>query len=166
MTSDELLQQLKDIQAPAEPAWWLIAPAWFWSAAACMLLVGAAWLAWQRRHNEQLARLAQRELQQIAAAHQQHQDARLFALAISRWLKQVAMLAFPERHLQALHGKTWLEFLDLDFTDRPFSRGCGRLFGADVYRRDVSLDAGQVIALCERWLGAVKPRLQTRSGAR
>ena len=166
MTSDELLQKLKDIQPPAEPAWWLLGPAWQWLALAVAVLFGAGWLLWRRRRDQQLARLARRELQQIAGAYRLDRDTRRLAQGLSRWLKQVAMLAFPERQLQAMNGETWLEFLDLDFADRPFSRGCGRVFGAEVYRRDIAVDAGRLLNLSERWLAALKPRLQARGDAR
>lgn len=165
MSNAELLLQMRDIQLPPEPPWWLLAPVWLWLAAAVAVLCASA-LAWsRRRHSEYLARLAARELQSIRNEYQQNRDSRQLALRLSRWLKQVALLAFPEQRLQGASGAAWLEFLDQGLGERPFSRGCGRVFGGDVYRRQVELDADEVIALCERWLGIVKPGLQ-RGGLR
>jgi hypothetical protein len=160
MTSDELLLQLRDIQPPPEPPWWLLAPAWLWLAAVIAVLCAGAWAWWRRRHSRQLGRLAARELQVIHGDYQRDRDIRQLAIRLSRWLKQVALLAFPTHRLQGVSGDAWLEFLDQGLRDRPFSRGCGRVFGGKVYRRQVELEAGAVIALCERWLRVVKPRLR------
>jgi hypothetical protein len=160
MNSEELLLQLRDIQPPPEPSWWLLAPAWLWLAAAIVVLCAGAWAWTRRRHSGHLGRLAACELQSIHDDYRQNRDSRQLAIRLSRWLKQVALLAFPSRRLQGVSGAAWLEFLDQGLRDRPFSRGCGRLFGGDVYRQQVELDAGEVIALCERWLRVVSPRLQ------
>lgn len=160
MTSEELLLKLRDIQPPPEPPWWLIPPAWLWLAAALAAIVISAWLWRKRRRSEHFARLARRELESIEARYRRDPNSRLLAFQASRWLKQVALLAFPELQLQRLSGDAWLEFLDRHLPDRPFTRGCGRVFGASLYQRRVDLDAGQVIALCNRWLQSVKPHLQ------
>jgi hypothetical protein len=160
MSSDELLLQLRDIQPPPEPPWWLLAPAWLWLAAVIAILCAGTWAWLRRRQSWQLGRLAARELQIIRIDYQRDRDSRQLAIRLSRWLKQVALLAFPTRRLQGVSGDAWLEFLDQGLRERPFSRGCGRVFGSEVYRQQVELDAGEVIALCERWLRVVKPRLQ------
>ena len=181
MTREELLLQLQDILPPPEPAWWLIAPVYLTIAALLAGLFIIAWL-WRRRQRvDRLARVAGLELQAIRAGYRQDQNVHLFAIKVSRWLKQVAMLAFPGNHLQSVTGEPWLRFLDhsLDMgqsTDQEtgqngnqdnshFSCGCGRVFGAAIYQSSVDLDADQVFALCERWLISIKPRLQQRSRA-
>jgi hypothetical protein len=117
--------------------------------------------------------VARLELQAIRADYRQDQNVHLFAFKVSRWLKQVAMLAFPGNQLQSVTGEPWLRFLDqslnmglnMDQNNSHFSCGCGRIFGAAVYQSSVDLDADQVFALCERWLNSIKPRLQQRSRA-
>ena len=177
MTQEELLLQLRDILPPPEPAWWLIAPVYLTIAALLPGLFIIAWL-WRRRQRvDRLAMVARLELQAIRADYRQDQNVHLFAIKVSRWLKQVAMLAFPGNQLQSVTGEPWLRFLDqsLDMgqnTDqngnhdnRHFSCGCGRIFGAAIYQSSVDLDADQVFALCERWLNSIRPRLQQRSRA-
>ena len=175
MTREELLLQLRDIQPPPEPAWWLIAPVYLAIAAFLLGLFITAWLLRRRQKNARLAKLARLELQAIRAEYRQDHDVHLLAIKVSRWLKQVAMLAFPGSQLQAVSGEPWLDFLDQSLgqdvgqkmnqnrDNRDFSRGCGRVFGAAIYQPDVELDADQVFTLCERWLNAVKPRLLQRS---
>ncbi len=162
MTVEELLLQLKDIQPPPEPAWWLVAPAHLLLAGVVVALLGIGWLLLRLRRAGRLARLAERELELIRSAYLRDQDRRLLALKISRWLKQVALLAYPTRQLQSVCGEAWLEFLDQGIGGRQFSRGSGRLFGGTVYGREIDIDAAEMLDLCERWLCAVKPRLQQR----
>ena len=183
MTREELLLQLRDILPPPEPAWWLIAPAYLTIAALLPGLFIIVWL-WRRRQRvDRLAMVARLELQAIRADYRQDQNVHLFAIKVSRWLKQVAMLAFPDNQLQSVTGEPWLRFLDQSLNmdqntdynadynpdynqnNSHFSRGCGRIFGAAVYQSSVDLDADQVFALCERWLNSIKPRLQQRSRA-
>ena len=173
MTREELLLQLRDILPPPEPAWWLVAPVYLTIMALLLGLFIIGWLLRRRQQADRLAIVARLELQAIRADYQQDQNVQLFAFKVSRWLKQVAMLAFPGNQLQPVTGEPWLRFLDqslnmgqnMDQNNSHFSCGCGRIFGAAVYQSSVDLDADQVFALCERWLNSIKPRLQQRSRA-
>ena len=160
MTAEELLLQLKDIQPPLEPAWWLVAPAHLVLAGAIFALLGIGWVLRRQRRAARLAKLAEREFELIKTAYLHDRDRRLLVLKTSRWLKQVALLAYPARRLESACGKAWLEFLDQDIDDRQFSRGSGRVYGGAVYGREIDVDAAEILDLCERWLGAVKPKLQ------
>jgi hypothetical protein len=160
MTAEELLLQLKDIQPPPEPPWWLIAPAHLLLGGAIIALLGAGWYLRRLRRNGRLAKLAERELERIESAYLLDRDSCLLALNTSRWLKQVALLAYPSRQLESVCGEAWLEFLDQDISNRQFSRGSGRLFGGAVYAREIEADPAEILDLCERWLRGVKPRLQ------
>jgi hypothetical protein len=162
MTVEELLLELKDIQPPPEPAWWLIAPA-HWIA--ILLLIGVAagiWLFFQRREANRLASLADQELQRIRTLYTRNEDSHRLAIELSRWLKQVAILAFPTRHLESLSGKGWLEFLDESLDNDGFSDGIGQVFGSTIYSKQVNLEAAQLVQLCEQWLSAIKPHLRQR----
>jgi len=162
MTAEELLLQLKDIQSPPEPAWWLVAPAHLVLAGVIIALLGVGWLLRRQRRAARLAKLAEGEFELIKSAYLRNQDGRLLALKMSRWLKQVALLAYLTRQLESVCGEAWLEFLDRGLGDHQFSRGSGRLFGGSVYGREIDADAAEILDLCERWLSAVKPRLQQR----
>ena len=165
MTHDELLLKLRDIEAPSEPPWWLLAPAWLWLAAALCCMLAIAWWWARRRRTRRLLRVAHAELQGIHSDYRRDGDTRKLAHRVAGWLKQVALLAYPDQQLQRASGDAWLQFLDRDLSGQPFSRGCGRVFGQRLYMRDIDIDAEQVIALCERWLDSIRPRLQGRSGA-
>ena len=159
MTREELLLALKDIGAPPEPAWWLPGNAQLillaLLGAGLMLLLGLR----KRQRSRRLAVLAREELAGIRAAYARQPDSRRLAQELARWLKRIAMLAYPEQKLAAKTGADWLRFLDSSLGDRSFSDGCGKVFGGALYRPQASADPQQLLALCDRWLAAVQPRL-------
>jgi hypothetical protein len=159
MTVEELLLELKDIQPPAEPDWWLLPPAYLVAVGVTLAVAASIWLVYRYRRANRLANLAERELQCIRSAYSRNQDTRELSLQLAKWLKQVAMLAFPTRQPGSFTGEPWLKFLDESLGDNSFSSGKGKVFGGSIYRKQVTLDAGQLVELCEQWLNAVKPQL-------
>lgn len=162
MTVEELLLELKDIQPPQEPAWWLVAPA-HWIAIFLLLGVAACiWMISRRRKANRLASLADQELQRIRSLYTSNEDTRWLAIRLSKWLKQVSILAFPTRRVESLSGKGWLEFLDESQGNKDFSNGIGQVFGNTIYSKQVNLEAVQLVQLCEQWLSAIRPHLRQR----
>lgn len=162
MTRDELLLELRDISPPAEPSWWLPATAQlllFFIAVTC---VAVLWYWSRRRQKRRLLLLAKFELHDICRQFDEHGDAQKLSLELSRWLKQLALLAFPEQRPAGLTGFEWLAFLDRTLGDNRFSVGEGRVFGDAVYRRRAEFDAARLIDLCASWLQAIEPRLLQR----
>lgn len=162
MTREELLLELKDIAQPAEPAWWLLGPAQLWLIVLALAALGLTWHWLQRRHCRRWLRLATAELDSIAAVFDESGDSRQLALQLSRWLKQVALLAYPHRQAMGLAGSDWLEFLDQALDGNRFSAGEGRVFGEAIYQQCVHVDANGLLDLCRTWLQAITPRLLQR----
>lgn len=162
MTAEQLLQQLKDIQAPPEPAWWLIAPAHGIAIGLVGLVVVCIWLVLRHRKANRLASLAELALADISSCYGRDQDSQRLALELSEWLRRVSLLAFPERQVEGLCGEGWLQFLDESLGADTFTNGEGRAFGNLVYAQRAKLDAAQLVTLCEQWLTAIKPRLRQR----
>ncbi|MDH3221281.1 MAG: DUF4381 domain-containing protein [Gammaproteobacteria bacterium] len=162
MTSAELLLELKDIAAPDEPGWWLLAPGQIAIGLLVAAVISIFWLWTRRRRAEHLVNQARRDLLRIGQAYEGDGDGMQLARELSRWLRQVALLAFPDRRLEAITGPEWLAFLDETIGDASFSRGPGGVFADAIYQRQMREDADQLLALCERWLTAIRPRLRTR----
>ncbi len=162
MTYEELLQELKDISPPAEPGWWLIAPGYLIVILLLLSLIGLLWIALQRRKSRRRFSAAKLELERIRRAHLESDDAQQLARELAQWLKRVSLLAFPESHLESASGSGWLSFLDGALGDDSFTRGAGQVFADAIYQRQLQLDSGRILGLCERWLVAVKPRLLRR----
>lgn len=162
MTREELLLELRDISPPAEPGWWLLAPGYMLIIVLGVAGVGLSWYWLRQWRKRRLLMLAMNDLRDIGTSFAENADAQLLSLQLSRWLKQVAILAFPERRPQGLTGSEWLVFLDEVLGGDRFSAGHGRVFGDAVYRRRPEFDASRLLELCETWLQAVKPRLLRR----
>ena len=160
MTQEELLVQLRDIGPPAEPAWWL--PATGHLVIALVFSVAfAMFVAWYLRHRASRFLLqARRDLEGIEAGYRQDPNPARTACELSRWLKTVALAAYPERNLEALNGGKWLEFLDRSLGEDSFSNGAGQLFGGEAYRRQPEFDEARVFELCRTWLERVAPGLR------
>ena len=162
MTAEELLLGLKDIQPPAEPAWWLIAPSQMLAIGLIATLMTCAWFVFRYKKANRLALLAELDLKRVESAFENSNDTRQLATDLSKWLKQVSIIAFPERQAQGLTGTGWLQFLDQTLGDNRFSGGTGKLFGDMVYSENPDPDSTHLIELCQHWLIAVKPRLLQR----
>lgn len=163
MTIEELLLELKDIAPPPEPAWWLLPPAYLFALCSIFAITGIAWFILRYRKVNQLAKQANRDLQRIRSLYNHNQDTRQLGLELSKWLKLVSIMAFPQQHPESLTGESWLKFLDECHGGNHFSSGKGKVFGGPIYREQVDLNAHQLVELCEQWLTIVRPHLLQRS---
>ncbi len=159
MTAEELLLELKDIQMPPAPEWWLIAPAYLAATIVVVSLFVLFGLMVRHKNANRLIQQAQHELELIKINHRDKGGNPALALNLCKWLKQVSMLAFPEQQLASLCGQRWLEFLDQSCEAVSFANGAGRVFAGSVYCREPEFDAAEAILLCEQWLIRIKPRL-------
>ncbi|MDH3761952.1 MAG: DUF4381 domain-containing protein [Gammaproteobacteria bacterium] len=162
MTHEELLLELKDISPPVEPGWWLIAPGYMILLALIAVLFLVGWIAMRRHHSLRSYTAARLALRDIRGRQAKSENSLLIARELAQWLKQVALIAFPESRLEGMTGSDWLQFLDNSIDDDSFSQGVGAVFADAVYQRSAQPDTAQLISLCERWLLAVKPRLLRR----
>ena len=165
MTAEELLLELRNIHPPPAPEWWLIAPAYVLGIVVIIGLIALFVLLLRYKNTNRLVRQANHDLQQIKNSHQLNRDSQLLALNLSKWLKQVSMLAFPELQPASLSGQRWLNFLDQSSEAVCFSNGAGRLFAGSVYCREPQFDTAEAIDLCEQWLQGIRPRLVTQGQA-
>ncbi len=163
MTVEDLLQELKDIAPPPEPAWWLIPPVYLVALCTVITIAVLVWYILRYRTVNRLARRVDQDLQRIRSLYNHNQDERQLGWELSKWLKRVSILAFPQRQPERLTGESWLEFLDECLGGNSFSGGKGKVFGGSIYREQVDLDAHQLMELCEQWLATVKPQLLQRS---
>jgi hypothetical protein len=162
MSVDELLLQLKGIQAPLEPGWWPLAPTW-WILLALLSVSAFTLLFYLRQQRvNRLFERANLELQRISKLYSKDQDSRALVISLSQWLRQVSLLAFPEKKTAGITGLAWVEFLD-EIIGRPeFTLGPGQVFSGGVYSLTPAVDTDGILSLCSDWLISVKPRLLKR----
>ena len=142
---------LRDIHLPAEPGLWPLAWGW-WLFACLVVMLGFAggWLL--RRYQQQRRfRLAAVVLRDIL--FNPHIDPQQQRIALSKWLRQVAILSAGREQVASLTGPLWQAYLDRGLSDQPFTLGLGQIL-TDVYRNDplADWDIDAVHALCLRWL--------------
>jgi hypothetical protein len=145
------LSDLADIHLPAAVSAWPPAPLW-WLLAALVLAALAAAVAWLYRR-WLLRKRMQVALDEITAAQtlwQRAQDAES-SLALlhtcNSVLKRVALVHYPESEVAALHGRTWLSFLDQSGSTTEFSNGAAQILADHSYRRSYNADAETAKAL-------------------
>ena len=108
----EILAQLRDIHAAAEPAWWPPAPGWWLIAAALLVLLGLLlrklWQRWvvKRRQARLLA-----ALEHIEAEFNPKTAAAEYLAEINKLFRVVAIRAFPGTASVRLQGAAWVDFL-------------------------------------------------------
>jgi len=160
MSTDELLLQLRGIVPPGEPGWWPLAPGWWILTGAGLLVILVLLYFVKRQYNSRNFKLANRELQRISDHHKRNRDNQHLLLRLSRWLRQVSLMAFPERKIAGITGLAWLGFLDEVMGKSEFRQGPGQIFGAAVYSRQLDFNDDTILALCESWVVSIKPQLE------
>jgi hypothetical protein len=110
--NEQLLSQLRDIHAAAEPGWWPPAPGWW--VAGLLLFVALAFLG--RSLARRLAALRRRRqwLQALQKLEHEHDPAALpreFLAGLNRLFRAVALHAFPATTCARLQGDEWVAFI-------------------------------------------------------
>lgn len=150
----QALAELHDIQLPAEPGLWPLAPGW-WLLMALMvtlILVSVAFLYWWRR--SALKRAAMAEWQTLAEASRTgdlNDPALLKALA--RLLKRVALTRNPRA--AALTDQRWADYLNQQGQTVFFTTKAGQQLLNERFSRVVEVDAERQLAAVHNWLKAV-----------
>lgn len=145
-SSEELIAQLRDIQAPDVSG--LPAPGW-WILAGAVLLVAVALFfvarrykrrAWQREARAELARLRS-QMGTVRVSDS--------LSGVSRLVRRVALAARPREDVASLQGDAWLTVLDDIGGNSQFSNGFGQLLEQGPYQPDPQLDDHDLEALMD-----------------
>lgn len=126
-------------------------------------MIAAFYAIYQRRQRKQLQRLALEELEELQRQYSEVENPQQLLLGLSRLLRQSAILHFPQHNCAGLIGEDWLDFLDRQLDDQPFSQGPGRVLAKGPYLSQVGqIDTAALLILCRRWLqqlpAAPKPK--------
>lgn len=142
---------LKDIHLPAAIHWWPPAPGWWLLALACLLMLFALRAMIRRLTRKTALKSAQQLFKQL----RQNPGETLETLTtLSALIRRTAISTTGRSEVASLRGQAWLEYLDGNLPDTPFSQGVGRCLADAHYRKIApdSIDLEALLNLCERWL--------------
>ncbi len=143
---------LKDIHLPAAVSWWPIASGWW----LLILLSCTALLIWYFRSTirawfaPSVGTIALKQLDAISTNN--HLSSQQKVQRISQLLRQSAISVRDRDQVAGLSGDQWLEFLDGENPQRPFSKGEGRVLIDAPYRPEGAVNIDALIELTRDWL--------------
>jgi len=151
--SDNLLSQLRDIHAAAEPGWWPPAPGW-WILALLAVLCAAlvlrrAYRVWSvRRRRRRLLAVLDTIALNIDPQEQPHE----FLSRMNRLFRVVALRAFPGTACARLQGGDWVRFIQASMPGGVPLEGLWAL-ASGPYQYRPEFDAAGLQQLARRWVG-------------
>ncbi len=160
---NDLLQQLRDLHLPLEPAWWPPAPGW-WLLAALLLtglmLLGRALLA--RYRAGEPFRQARRLYGELYAAYAAGTvSAERFLHESNELLKRLLIFAVGSTEARAANDERWLRLLDELSGSRAFTEGPGQQLGNQRFQPVPAADIDALHPVLTK-LFAAAPRQRMR----
>lgn len=142
---------LKDIHLPEAIGWWPPAPGW-WLLPIVLALLAVGLRYVYKRLTQKTALKSAKNLLKSMRLDQTNNLQTLSELSVL--LRRTAISIANRNDVASLHGQAWLDYLDGEMPDRPFSQGVGRCLADAHYRPTLGeeLDLPGLFDLCERWL--------------
>lgn len=150
--AQNLLQDLRDIHYPSPISWWPLAPGWYVLAVAVLVSAFVLWRWLQTRRR--LKQWRQKVFARFDDLERgiQHRDRKTSVMALSVFLKQVALGVGDRHHVAGLNGEPWLQFLDQTGATQEFTTGIGRLLLTAPYQPNIDNDVTPLFVLAKAWL--------------
>jgi len=150
--NSELLSQLRDIHAAAEPGWWPPAPGW-WLLALLLtvLLVLGIRFAWQRWRILRRRRRLLDALAQIGREVDPADDPREYIARLNRLFRVVALRAFPGTASVRLQGGEWVAFIRSLMPEGVAAQSLEAL-ATGPYEPSPRFDAANLRQLAQTWV--------------
>lgn len=161
MSVENLLSQLQAIQPPPEASGWPLAPGWWIAICLVSILIVIIAYCYRRRIRKRLYRQAKFELRFITDSHQKTNDHQQLLLSLSKWLRQVSLVAYQSKKIESVTGQAWIELLDQTMPNHEFTQGSGQVFARAIYANQPQVDIADIIKISSIWLNSVKPQLES-----
>ena len=157
MQGQNPLDQLRANHLPDPVSFWPPAIGWWILALLVLILLVAAgyWLTryWLRNRYRKQGCL---QADTLYMKYQQHKNPRQFAHDCNRLLKQVALHAYPQQNIAALHGSKWLQFLATTGRNQQFTEKEGQALGEGRFTprgtQDDPSDVTTLHRLTQSWI--------------
>ena len=155
----DLLQQLRDIHLPAEPAWWPPAPGWWLLA---LITLGLAiWLgsrlraAYRRRQPVKLARQYYDDL--YDAFGRGEIDGPAYLQQTNELLKRLYVHGVGDDRARSANDAQWLAYLDEQSGSTSFSNGPGAQLSNQRFRPSPEADPDSLHPLVAELFRKARP---------
>jgi hypothetical protein len=154
-----LLEQLRDLQLPAEPLWWPPAPGWWLLA----VLTIAGLLVLARRISAAIGR--RRPIREARTLyHKLHSDYlsgtiddRSYLHESNELLKRLFIHGLHDHSARKANDEDWLRILDQRSNSTAFSDGPGRQLSNQRFREEPDSDPLSLYPLLSQLLKEVRP---------
>ena len=151
--------QLRDIHLPNSPNIWPPAPGW-WLLATLLLFLGG-WFLFKIIAAKKRKKRLQAILDTLKPIEKKllNQPDNKGVSELNIFVRQLALMHFPQSKIASLSGYKWLTFLDESGKTKQFTQGAGKLLASAPYLPDhTTIDKTQAKAL----LKVVKDWLKNR----
>lgn len=153
MQEANLLDNLKDIYLPKEVPFWPIAYGWWILLGLIIFIIICIFIFREiRKSIKRRKDLIIKDFRDKVFAQKPEE----FVLAISVYLKRIAMDKFPKDNPHSLHGDKWLEYLDKRLKTKDFTTGSGKALLNSYAPRELNTqEQEELLAVAEKWLRTV-----------
>lgn len=143
---------LKGLHLPDPISWWPPAIGWWLALFAVITLIVLAYWLIKRLTRKTAVKKAKVILLEIKSNSELDNSQKLCELSIL--LRRVAISIAPRTDVASLTGSAWLNFLDSNLKNSPFSTGVGVKLAYAPYQPTLVTESEilQLISLCEEWL--------------
>jgi hypothetical protein len=144
------LGEFAEVVAPQAVNWLPQTAGWAWLGAGVLAVVlHRGWLRLRRWHRNRYRREAVARLKQLGSA----QDTSSQLTELNRLLKITAMAAFSRERVARLSGMAWVDFLNAQCPEPPFTTAQGQLLAEGPYRAgNTDNTGGELVAAAQRWV--------------
>lgn len=155
----DLLQQLKGLELPPEPAFWPPAPGWWFVFAGLLVII--AWTSIRLAKRHRLAKPRRSARAELTALRRKFRadDIRAsdYVDGVNELLKRLVLRYRPDDSALTAFGESWLRYLDDVTNGEQYSSGPGQVLGDDRYQRQIETDWQAFDALIDRTLPRIGP---------
>jgi len=155
----DLLQQLRDLHMPADPAWWPPAPGWWLLAAAALGALVMLLRHLVRRHRrERPFREARRLYADLHARYRAGAiDEKTYLHGSNELLKRLVIFGIRAPRARRANDEAWLALLDELSDSKAFTSGPGRALGNQRFSAHPEADLEALHPLLSRFLAQARP---------
>ena len=154
---EQLAQQLRDVQMPADISWWPLAIGWWIMIAVVLICLATLFVKLRNTHRQNRYRkMAIRELEHSFVLWQQDQDTANYLQSANNILKRcIAYIESTQltigRSYTSLSGQPWLNVLN-EFTKTPLSIDCQLALATLAYAENPNCDVATLNDELLEWL--------------